>query len=239
MVSDQQDCGRILYRVITTPGYCDTMLDDLMAMLDKPFTLLVAMTIGGVIGIVIASTLDRADRERRRAYWRDRKSGSSSAPGAVEAETRQEPRSEDVAADQLKVVMTASFRARPLLNKAEAQVFAALDRVVIARNSQWQVMAQVSLGEFLSTESPQAYLCINSKRVDFALMDANAQVRHALEYQGRGHYQGSAAARDAVKKEALRKAGIGYHEIIAGHTTPGELKRLIDKLVPCENDGAA
>jgi len=33
-------------------------------------------------------------------------------------------------------------------------------------------------------------------------------VRHALEYQGSGHHNGScAAARDAVKKEALRKAG--------------------------------
>jgi hypothetical protein len=39
-------------------------------------------------------------------------------------------------------------------------------------------------------------------------------------------------ARDAVKKEALRKAGIGYHEVVAGHTTAGELKRLVEKLVP-------
>ena len=34
------------------------------------------------------------------------------------------------------------------------------------------------------------------------------------------------------KKEALRKARIGYHEIVAGHTTPAELKRLIERLVP-------
>ena len=38
------------------------------------------------------------------------------------------------------------------------------------------------------------------------------------------------AARDAVKKEALRRAGIGYHEV-AGHTTPAELRRLVEKLV--------
>ena len=63
-------------------------------------------------------------------------------------------------------------------------------------------------------------------------MDPEANVRHALEYQGNGHHQGTAAARDAVKKEALRKAGIGYHEIVAGHTTPAELKRLVEKLVP-------
>ena len=32
--------------------------------------------------------------------------------------------------------------------------------------------------------------------------------------------------------EALRKAGIGYHEIVAGHTTPSELRSLVEKLVP-------
>jgi hypothetical protein len=63
-------------------------------------------------------------------------------------------------------------------------------------------------------------------------MDGECRVRHALEYQGNGHHQGSAAARDAVKKEALRKAGIGYHEVVAGHTTPAELRRLVEKLVP-------
>ena len=56
---------------------------------------------------------------------------------------------------------------------------------------------------------------------------------HALEYQGSGHHTGDcAAARDAVKKEALRKAGIGCHEIVAGHTTPSELRALVEKLVP-------
>lgn len=33
-------------------------------------------------------------------------------------------------------------------------------------------------------------------------------------------------------KEALRKAGIGYHEVVAGHTTPGDLRALVEKLVP-------
>ena len=42
----------------------------------------------------------------------------------------------------------------------------------------------------------------------------------------------TAAGSDAVKKQAPRKAGIGYHEIVAGHTTPSELKALVEKLVP-------
>ncbi|WP_231638950.1 DUF2726 domain-containing protein [Aurantiacibacter marinus] len=136
------------------------------------------------------------------------------------------------AADQLKLVMGADFKPRPLLNKPEAKVFKSLDAAVIERNPAWQVMAQVSLGEFLSSPDRSAFFSVNSKRVDFALMDEKCCVVHALEYQGTGHHQGSAAARDAVKKEALRKAGIGYHEIVAGHTTPAELRQLVEKLVP-------
>ena len=33
---------------------------------------------------------------------------------------------------------------------------------------------------------------------------------HAFEFQGTGHRQNAAAAHDAVKKEALCRAGIGY-----------------------------
>lgn len=135
------------------------------------------------------------------------------------------------AAEQLRRVMAADFKARPLLNRPESALFEALDKAVIARNPKWQVMAQVSLGEFLSSPDRNAYSAVNSKRVDFALMDDKCCVRHVVEYQGTGHHQGSAAARDAVKKEALRKAGIGYHEVVAGHTTPAELKRLVERLV--------
>jgi len=211
------------------------MLQDLLALLDKPFVLLIVMTIGGVIGIALENALNRIDREKRRAYWRGRHSAKGPAgkfvpptqPGAF-------------AADQLKAVMKARFQPRPLLNRPEGKVFKALDRIVIARNPGWQVMAQVSLGEFLASEDKDAYLAVNSKRVDFALMDGDCRVHHALEYQGAGHHQGTAAARDAVKKEALRKAGIGYHEVVAGHTTPAELKRLVEKLVPAaEGEKAA
>ncbi len=127
--------------------------------------------------------------------------------------------------------MGANFTIQPLLNKSEARVFKELDRIVIGCNPAWQVMAQVSLGEILRSKDADAYRCINSKRVDLLLVDEDCQPRHAIEYQGGSHHQGTAAARDAVKKEALRRAGIGYHEVVAGHTTPSELRRLVEKLV--------
>ena len=51
---------------------------------------------------------------------------------------------------------------------------------------------------------------------------------------GEGLFRKCDACGDAVKKEALRKAGIGYHEIVAGHTTAKELRALVEKLVPGE-----
>jgi hypothetical protein len=141
------------------------------------------------------------------------------------------------AADQLRIVMRAEFAVQPLLNKAEARVLRELERAIEACNPNWQVMAQVSLGEILRSKDPDAFSCINSKRVDLLLIDGNCVPRHAIEYQGTGHYQGSAAARDAVKKEALRRAGIGYHEVVAGHTTPQELRQLVGKLVGRPNVG--
>ncbi len=196
--------------------------------------LLIVLAVGAAIGIGVEKLFAGFERERRRAYWagRNAKGASGAKRGATKPDAPAFGKTD--AADQLRRVMAASFSSRSLLNKSEAKLFAALDRAVIARNPGWQVMAQVSLGEFLASEDQAAYGCINSKRVDFALMDPDCRVRHALEYQGSGHHLpgGAAAARDAVKKEALRKAGIGYHEVVAGHTTAGELRALVEKLVP-------
>lgn len=83
-------------------------------------------------------------------------------------------------------------------------------------------MAQVSLGEVLSSSDPRAYAAINSKRVDMLIITSRGVPIAAIEYQGEGHYQGSAAARDAVKKEALRKAGVRYIEMTPEHS-PSDL----------------
>jgi hypothetical protein len=127
--------------------------------------------------------------------------------------------------------MAANFSTQSLLNKGEARVFRELNRFVTDRNPAWHVMAQVSLGEVLQSKDAKAYGCINSKRVDLLLMDSDYRPRHAIEYQGGAHHQGTAAARDAVKREALRRAGVGYHEVVAGYTTPAELRQLVEKLV--------
>jgi Protein of unknown function (DUF2726) len=190
-------------------------------------------------GILIGWALERLMSERRRQAWRRANpsrwerndNGGNVLRGQWTAPPEATAPKHPDAADQLRIVMGASFTVQPLLNKSEARVFKELDRMVIGCNPGWQVMAQVSLGEILRCQDADAYRCINSKRVDLLLVDEDCQPRHAIEYQGTGHHQTAAAARDAVKKEALRRAGIGYHEVVAGHTMPSDLGRLVEKLV--------
>jgi hypothetical protein len=212
------------------------MLAAIDALLAQPIVLLAVLAVGAAIGIVVEKFFAEFERERRRAYYAGRNAGRGKqfGHGSKSGPTKEpEVRKADYAAEQLKIVSSAEFKSRPLLNKSEAKVFDTLDQAVVARNPGWQVMAQVSLGEFLASPDKDAYFAVNSKRVDFALMDENCCVRQVIEYQGSGHHTSNCAhARDAVKKAALSKAEIGYHEVVAGHTTPSELRALVEKLVP-------
>ena len=137
---------------------------------------------------------------------------------------------EDVAVQQLKDVMGARFARRALLNHKEMRVFSALERILAEAAVEWRLMAQVSLGEILWSRDRQAFLAVNSKRVDLLLVDADGTPLRAIEYQGEGHHRGTSAARDAVKKEALRRAGIGYIEVVAGDR-PQDLRQVIARLI--------
>ncbi len=198
--------------------------------------LIASLLVGIIIGMAVAELLSmmrrQAWRARNRSRWEKNGTGANivAAPW-LPTSGRPEPPKQIDAADQLRIVMSSTFTIQPLLNKSEARVFKELDRIVIGCNPAWQVMAQVSLGEILRSKDADAYRCINSKRVDLLLVDGNCRPRHAIEYQGGAHYRNAAAARDAVKKEALRRAGIGYNEVVAGQTTPSELRRLVEKLV--------
>jgi hypothetical protein len=175
--------------------------------------------------------LQRFISRRRAREWRKR--NSPAAQNNVEQlrpRPAEHPSARD-AVDQLRIVMNADFAARPLLNQSEARVFEALSEIVLRVRPEWRVMAQVSLGEILRSKDSHAFRCINAKRLDFLLVDQLCLPQLAIEYQGGGHYQGTAAARDAVKKEALRRAGIGYLEVVEGKTTPTELRQLVEGLI--------
>lgn len=212
------------------------MQADINAFLDRPVLLFVTLMIGGVIGIIVERFVDRQKKAERRAYWAGRKAGGKGvAQGHVNQKVASIALAADKtgtdAADQLRTVMAAGFKARPLLNKPERRLLAHLDRILAEDTPGWRAMGQVSLGEILWSDDKDAFWAINAKRVDLLIVDAECQPLHAIEFQGTGHHQtgNAAAARDAVKREALRRAGIGYVEIVSGDT-PTELREMIRKL---------
>lgn len=199
-------------------------------LLDQPVLLLFVLAIGAGIGIAVEKFFAGIDREKRRAYWRGRKARGKGETRKV-APTKDTPASTtDTAAEQLKRVMTASFKARPLLNKPERRLLGVIDQALAEHSPGWRAMGQVSLGEILWSEDKDAFWAINAKRVDLLIVDADCRPLHAVEFQGTGHHSSDeTAARDAVKKEALRRAGIGYVEVVSGDT-PTKVRKIIKEI---------
>ena len=209
------------------------MLPETLSLVDVTYIIIFMLLIGGLVGVVVERFTARSRRRdwQNRNYWKSKHRRQDTTDREDIWLTKLPDLEAASAVEQLRIVMGATFTVQPLLNRSEARVFKELDTMVLSRNPRWQVMAQVSVGEIVRCQDRTAYSCINSKRVDLLLVDEGCHPRHALEYQGSAHHQGTAAARDAVKKEALRRAGIGYHEVVAGHTTPADLRRLVEKLV--------
>lgn len=208
--------------------------NDLTSMLWSAVSQNATFLIFVVVFVVALTVLEAKFSTKKRGRWRRSSRWGKSRGGKVYPfEPRHDALPDRVpdAADQLRTVMNAEFRAQPLLNKSETKLFMALEKMVAEMTPGWRLMAQVSLGEVLQSRDVAAYRCINSKRVDMLLVDAECRPLHAIEYQGGAHHKGTAAARDAVKKEALRRAGIGYVEVVAGDHTPAELRRIVEKLV--------
>jgi hypothetical protein len=150
------------------------------------------------------------------------------------------PATNDVAdpRNQLAFVSRVRFETQPLLNKAEFQVLLILEKVVRDMNAGFRVMAQTSLGEILrpkpgawkTGDDNLAYRSINSKRADFVIVDRYGIAALVVEYQGSGHYQGNAALRDVVKREALTNAGVALLEVPARYNrdgVAGEVRRTL------------
>jgi hypothetical protein len=197
--------------------------------------LLFAFLFGGMLGGFYAGGfLERWDASERRRKWREKNgwrfnSGSKTKTVPIVRDVNWAKPTPD-ASEQLRAVMAAQFKPRVILNRKESRVFTAVERTIDDLGMDWRLMAQVSLGEILWSDDKPAYWAINSKRVDMLIVDIKGMPLHAIEYQGSGHHVGGeAAARDAVKKEALRRAGVGYIEVSEGDTA-AELRLKLARL---------
>lgn len=122
---------------------------------------------------------------------------------------------------QPEALGNVKFTRRALMNRTEYRVFATVEGAVARTRRGFRVMAQTSLGEVLRTDAPstdkdarRAYAVINSKRLDIAIIDRSGLLVLAIEVQGSGHHlSDDTFIRDAVKREALRRAGVEMLEI--------------------------
>lgn len=135
----------------------------------------------------------------------------------VAVRPRKRGRPDQVAAVSHKAV---SWRRRAVLNHNEGLVYDTAQAVLEDLEPGWRVWPQVSLGEVVETQGrteadKEAHRWINSKRADFVVVDNRGWPLAVIEYQGKGHYRGNAAERDAVKRTVLAKAGVHYIEVPA------------------------
>jgi hypothetical protein len=209
------------------------MPPEINALLDKPWLLFIILAIGAACGMGVERFAESMKRAERRAYWKGRnwRGGKGPTLDTIRLAEAKQDAAASTAADQLKTVMKAQFKSRALLNKPERRLLGHIDKALADHSPGWRAMGQVSLGEILYSPDKDAYWAVNAKRVDLLIIDADCRPLHAVEFQGSGHHvSGEAAARDAVKKEALRRAGIGYVEVVTGDT-PADVREMVRKLV--------
>lgn len=142
------------------------------------------------------------------------------------------------AADQLRIVMQASFQKARLMSRPEYEVFRVVETHLPKCGPGFRLMAQTSMGEILASPDDQAFRCINSKRLDMVIIDTFGFPVVAIEHQGNGHFQGDAPARDAVKREALRRAGVEFLEIF-DHHQPADISRMVSEAIERSKPPAA
>ena len=131
---------------------------------------------------------------------------------------------------QLQSVMVSTFEKRRIMNGSEYRAFRIIEEDIASIRMGHRVFAQTCLGEILQSKDENAFYSINSKRVDILIVDKGGWPVLAVEYQGEGHFQGTAAARDAIKKEALRKAGVRYLEVVPGDSDEQIRRRVREHL---------
>ena len=157
-------------------------------------------------------------------YGKPRREDSSSAASGEVAPPQ--PEASKCLGDptaQMEFISKVDFKPRPLLNRSEYKILRILEEVSQDIPGGHRVMAQTSLGEVLAPQMASgskaardlAFRSINSKRLDFLVIDGYGMPVLAVEYQGHGHYNDRTFMHDAVKREAVRKAGIRFLEIPA------------------------
>ena len=203
-------------------------LQELTSADNLPLLLALVALLGFLAGLKVGAKSRWGRRSSSKGRWR---AGMKLVD--PDASTARNDRTDPTA--QLTTVMNAEFRPKRLMSRSEARAFLQIERLLRGHRMGWRVMAQVSLGEVLTSTDAKAFAAVNSKRVDMLVIANDGHPLAAVEFQGSGHYLGTAAARDAVKREALRRAGVDYIEVKPDHSDEDlafEIARLVRLKAP-------
>ena len=203
-------------------------LQELTSADNQPLLLALVALLGFLAGLKVGAKSRWGRRSSSKGRWR-----AGMKLVYPDASTARNDRTDPAA--QLTTVMNAEFRPKRLMSRSEARAFLQIERLLRGHRMGWRVMAQVSLGEVLTSTDAKAFAAVNSKRVDMLVIANNGHPLAAVEFQGSGHYLGAAAARDAVKREALRRAGVDFIEVKPDHSDEDlafEIARLVRLKTP-------
>ncbi|MEM7641037.1 MAG: DUF2726 domain-containing protein [Pseudomonadota bacterium] len=171
----------------------------------------------------------RQRRHHEAAIARERE-----AHAAEIAILRERLRAQDDAPKSFDAITAVGIERQRLMNRSEYWLYKTLQALAPDLPGHPLIFPQVPIGEVLRVvpskgtpaERRRASQDIQCKRVDFALTDRSGHILAAVEYQGRGHYQGTAAFRDQIKQAVFRRAGIPLVEI-EPHASPDDIAAIL------------
>jgi hypothetical protein len=190
-----------------------------------------AVVFGIAAGLILEkfrSQIDAADQRKVDLTVPALTFGSKRPPAVVKSE----------GVDQLRQVSDARFMTKRLMSDNEAIVLTELEAIIADLGEPWRVMAHVGLPQILGSNSNEATAAIEGQQVALLVVGGDRAPIAAVEYQPLGQIRSEDAVRDAVKREALRRAGIPYIEVRASDQ-PGDLRADLTALAARRRAGPA
>ncbi len=173
-----------------------------------------------VFGLLVGLLAERVRMERRRPA---KARGKVPAPtglafGIGEAgDTRFSGTAEDVA--RLRTVSDSRFAPRRFLSEVWAQRLNDIEELVADLGENWRVIPFVALDQILASSDEAANRAIAGQRVDMLIVTAAHMPVGAIQYRPVADMEEQEALRDALRTEALRRAGVACLQLrpIDGH----------------------
>lgn len=127
------------------------------------------------------------------------------------------------AVEKLRNVSDARFLTKKLLSDNEAIVLGEIEAIITEFGQPWRVLAQISLSQILASADAEAVSAIDGQKAALLIVNADRSPLAVVEYQPLGQVRSEDAVHDAIKREALRRAGVAYIEVRSGDM-PGDLR---------------